>query len=43
MKYLVHWKSFTVEHNTWKKETDSENVVKTVTEFEKILSAEIGR
>ena len=26
MKYSVHWKRFTVENNTWKKEKNLENV-----------------
>ena len=28
MKYLVYWKGFTTENNTWEKEKDSENTKK---------------
>jgi len=30
----VHWKEFTVEHDTWKREEDLENMKEMVTEFE---------
>jgi len=40
MKYLVHWKRFTVENNTWEKKKDLENIQELVNEFEEKLKVE---
>jgi len=40
MKYLVHWKRFTVENNAWEKKKNLENTQKLVNEFEEKL--EVG-
>jgi len=32
-KYLVQWKGFTVEHDSWEKEEDLENARELVNEF----------
>jgi len=40
VKYLVWWKRFIVEYNSWKKEEDLENT-KVVAEFERRMNAEI--
>jgi len=42
-KYLVQWKGFTVEHNTWEREKDLGNTSEVVGEFEGRMSAEIRR
>ena len=42
-KYLVYWKGFTVEHDTWKKREDLGNTREAVEEFEKRMSAEIRK
>ena len=41
IKYLVQWKRFTAESNTWEKEEDLENVKEVVIEFERRISTEI--
>ena len=43
MKYLVYWKRFTIENNTWKKEKDLENTKKLVDEFEERLGTEVRK
>jgi len=43
MKYLVQWKGFTVEHNSWKREEDLENAKKLVAEFEGKIKVEVRR
>ena len=43
MKYLVWWKRFTAENNTWEKEKDLENARKLVNKFEGRMGAEIRR
>ena len=43
VEYLVQWKGFTVEHNSWKREKDLKNAKEVVTEFERRLNAEIRR
>ena len=43
MKYLVQWKGFTVEHNSWKREKDLENAKKLVVEFEGKIKVEVRR
>jgi len=40
-KYLVRWKGFTVESNTWKKEEDLKNAKELVDDFEGRVGAEI--
>ena len=35
IKYLVQWKEFMIEHDSWKKEKDLENIKKTVEEFKR--------
>ena len=42
-KYLVQWKRFTVEHNTWEKEEDLVNAREAVDEFEGRISIEVRR
>ena len=42
-KYLVQWKGFTVEHNTWEKEEDLVNTREAVDEFEERISTEVRR
>ena len=41
MKYLVRWKKFMAEHNTWKKKKDLENVKKVIAKFERRMSAKV--
>ena len=43
MKYLVQWKGFTVEHNSWKRKEDLENVKEIVAEFERRVNIEVRR
>jgi len=42
-RYLVHWKGFTAENNTWKKKKDLENARVLVNKFERRISAEVRR
>ena len=42
-KYLVCWKRFTAEHDTWEKEEDLGNAREVVEEFEGRMSAEVRR
>jgi len=42
-KYLVHWKGFTVEHNTWERRGDLGNVKEVLEEFEGRVDIEIRR
>jgi len=42
-KYLVCWKGFTVEYNTWEREEDLGNAREAVEEFEKRMSTEVRR
>ena len=42
-KYLVHWKRFTAEHDTWKKKEDLGNVKEVLEEFKERMDAEIRR
>ena len=42
-KYLVYWKRFTAEHDTWEKEKDLGNAREAVEEFEERMSAEIRK
>ena len=43
VKYLVQWKGFTVEHNSWKRKEDLENIKKIVVEFERRVNIEVRR
>ena len=43
VKYLVQWKKFTAEHDSWEKEEDLENVKKVVAKFERRTNAEVRR
>ena len=40
-KYLVCWKGFTVESDTWEKEEDLRNAKELVDDFEGRLEAEV--
>jgi len=41
VKYLIQWKRFTAEYNSWEKKEDLENVKKVVIEFERRMNAEV--
>ena len=41
VKYLVQWKRFMAEHNTWKKQKDLKNTKKAVAKFEKRISTKV--
>jgi len=41
VKYLVHWKGFTVEYDSWEKKEDLENTKEVVAEFEGKMNAEV--
>jgi len=43
IKYLVHWKRFTAENNTWKKEKDLGNMRELVNEFKRRIKVEVRR
>jgi len=43
VKYLVQWKGFIVEYNSWKKEEDLENTKEVVAEFKERINTEIRR
>ena len=42
-KYLVRWKGFTVEHNTWKKKEDLGNTEEVLEKFKGRMKAEVRR
>ena len=42
-KYLVQWKVFTVENDSWKKEENLKNAKEEVAEFEGRMNVEIRR
>ena len=42
-KYLVCWKRFMVEHDTWEKKVDLKNAREVVEKFERRISAEVRR
>ena len=42
-KYLVQWKGFTVEGDTWERKKDLKNTKKLVDEFEERISTEIRK
>jgi len=41
VKYLVQWKRFTVEHDSWEKEEDLENTKEVVVEFKKRVNTKV--
>ena len=43
VKYLVQWKGFMAEHDSWEKEKDLENAKKLVAEFERRMNVEVRR
>ena len=43
MKYLVWYKGFITEHNTWEREKDLENIRKVVVKFEERLNIKVRR
>ena len=43
IKYLVQWKGFIAEHNSWENEKDLENVKKVVVKFERRINSEIRK
>jgi len=43
VKYLVWWKRFITEHDSWEKEEDLENVKEVVAEFEGEMTVEVRR
>ena len=42
-KYLVQWKGFTAEHDTWKRKEDLGNAREALEEFEGRINAEVRR
>jgi len=42
-KYLVRWKEFTAEHDTWERREDLGNVKEVLEEFEGRMNAEVRR
>ena len=40
-KYLVRWKGFTAEHDTWERKEDLGNVKEMLEEFEGRMNAEV--
>jgi len=43
VKYLVQWKGFIAEHNSWEKKEDLENTKELVAEFERRINTEVRR
>jgi len=43
VKYLIQWKGFMAEYNSWKKEEGLENIKKVVVEFEERMSIEVRK
>ena len=43
VKYLVQWKGFTAEHDSWEKKENLEYTKKVVVEFEGRLNVEVRR
>ena len=43
MKYLVQWKGFSAEHDSWEKEEDLENAKKLVGKFEGRINAKVRK
>jgi len=42
-KYLVHWKGFMAEHDTWERREDLGNVKEVLEEFEERVDTEVRR
>jgi len=42
-KYLVRWKRFMAEHDTWERKENLENVREVLEEFEGRMNAEVRR
>ena len=42
-KYLVQWKGFTAEHDTWERKEDLGNAKEALKEFEGRMNAEVRR
>ena len=43
VKYLVQWKRFIAEYDTWERKKDLENTKEVVTKFKERLSTEVKR
>ena len=43
VKYLVRWKKFTVEYDSWERKENLENTKEVVTEFEGRLNTEVRK
>jgi len=43
IKYLVQWKGFTAEHDSWEREEDLKNTKELVAEFEKRVKVKVRR
>ena len=43
VKYLVQWKEFTAEHDSWKKKENLKNTKELVAKFEGIINTEVRR
>ena len=43
VKYLVQWKEFTVEYDSWEREEDLENTKEVVQDFERRVNVEVKR
>ena len=43
VKYLIQWKGFTAEQDSWEKEENLENIRELVTEFERRMNVEVWR
>jgi len=42
-KYLVRWKGFTAEHDTWERKEDLGNAREVLEKFERRMNAEVRR
>ena len=43
VKYLVWWKEFTAEYNSWEREEDLENAKEVVAEIKKRVNTEVRK
>jgi len=43
IKYLIRWKGFIAEHDSWEKKKNLKNAKKLVAEFEGKINAEVRR
>ena len=43
MKYLIRWKRFTVEYDSWERKKDLENIKEVVAEFKGRVNVEVRR